>query len=389
MHSDAINVVPLLSLRSMFLIVLINLGIMCNVMAGIPEFNAAMRVGDYQAAATETGSSWESYDKTRESAVTIVREFAFVNYLAGEFATAREFIGNLTNEQSALATRDDQPATTRLLEALINYRLDSSSENRQSLVHSVEARMTVDGVDNISLLAVEELYNDDWMQGRLSEVELTAALAVVLFDRTQGQTLSQKRRAQIVALAAEFMLRRDYRQYNAFVDLHNEIVSDVDATSDISQREHLIPLKWVAHAWINSIWAYLESGYRQTGSNIDGRLRQGELARSFSSAFYESNVDPTDTRTLCEVRFSDGNLRYPVSTRYKGLVGSVIVKVDFDEDGRASNPIILAAIPDVTFSESVLGAVPGFRLRAVRGQHRNLCRMQRKDQVLPFLFLIR
>jgi|GEM_PF-2480419 len=351
--------------------------------AGIAEFNAAAQTGDYLAAARETASAWESYDKSRDSAVTIAREFAFVNYLADDFESAAGFIAHLT-DGGELAGRDDQPLTSQVLADLIALRLESTLESRNALAQSLQARLPEEEVDNISLLAARALYSDDWGRGRLAEIEGSSALAIAFFERAGASSLVEKRRAELMAVAAEFVRWRNVRSYDQFVDLHNAIVADVDSIEDEISRETLIALKWIAHAWTNSAFSYLDSVNPQTGSHIE-RVRRRELENSSKGFFYAAYTE--DSLPICENRLA-WNVRYPTSAGFNGLIGTVLIKMDFDSDGRVKNHELLASVPVDSFGASVIDTISRARLRPSRGQDTDNCTLAVNDYIVTINFVI-
>lgn len=354
--------------------------------AGIAEFNAAAQAGDYVAAARETASAWESYDKSRDSAVTIAREFAFVNYLAGDFEAAAGFIAHLVDD-GALTARDDQPLTSRVLAALAQWRVDASEDNRRSLLQRLQERAADPSVDNITLLAAEELYNDDWMQGRTSEVAASASQAIEFFDRTDGLFLVHKRRAQLIANAADFITSRSDSSYVRFGEVHNAIVADVDSEIDESQRQALIPLKWIAQAWAFAAASYFNSLDARAGTEDDYEGPNPVIESSKFGHFYE-NANVGSDLPLCDFQL-EGRVNYPSSAVWRGLVGAVIFKMDVDERGRGSNVSILASVPAGNFGDSVLKAESRFRITALKGEDTDACQLQRKDQVAIVRFAIR
>ncbi len=344
--------------------------------AGIPEFNAAMQAGDYTAAAAETVEAWESYDKSRASAVTIAREFAFVNYMAEEFETANIFIANLTDSSNPLSERDDQPSASRVLASLIAYRIDDSPENRERLLFSLQERVALPDLDNISVVAAEFLYTDDWTEGRLSEVGTTSGIAIELLDRGGAQTLTNKRRVQVMAGTANFLQKRDTDSYYRLADLHDSIVNDIDSATDRYDRDILIALKWVVQAWVVASEGFLEINYSQLGSNIDTSVKPRPL-KTGRTNYLDDGREDEDSRPYCQIQLDLGNLRYPASSRNRGLYGAVITKMDFDNEGRGSNPSVLASVPEEAFAENVIKSAPSFRITPAPEQNLDECRLSR------------
>lgn len=373
-------------------VVLSVLVVQSSAVAGIAEFNANIKNGDFKAAATEATVVWESYDKSKSAAPIVAREFAFISYLAEDFVAAKTFIDELVDPNSELSSRDEQAGLSRILADLIALRLDNGNRQRNQLMDSLKTRIAASGFDNIALIAAEFLYNEDWRQARWSDASASAALAAELCGLQGSSLIERKHRAELIRVASGFLVKRDGKMYDQMVDLHDAIVVDVDSTQDSGQREKLIRLKWVAHAWANSIEALFQSYYSQTGSQINTDIKPRALRQSEYGYFYEfSNIQTTgitDFRPPCEVTFDDGKLRYPHSEAFRGTVGSVIVKMNFDDKGKGSEATLLAVVPTNHFAENVLKAAPSFRLEPKRGQDTDKCRLGRNDVIVPIIFVV-
>jgi len=362
--------------------------IQSSAVAGIAEFNAAVERKDFKTAAAETVVIWETYDKSKPAAPAVAREFAFVNYLAGDFSVAETFIDNLVDPGNELSARDDQASISRVLADLIAMRLDNGIPQRNRLMDSLENRMATPGLDKISIFAAEYLYNEDWSKRRWSDASASAALAAELYGRQGNRLIVRKRRAELIGVVSGYLIKRDgERIYDQLVDLHDSIVIDVDSTQNSAEREQLVELKWMAQAWVISIEALYRSNIPQTGSQINTKIKPRDLRRSEHGYFYELTKVP-DFRPPCEATLDEGNLRYPHSAGFWGMVGSVIVKMDFDEKGKGSEATLLAAVPTQSFAKNVLKAAPSFRLKPKRGQDMDKCSLRRKDLVVPVMFYI-
>jgi TonB family protein len=378
------------SFKHAFIFILVGLPVLVaqsSAVAGIAEFNAAVAKRDFKTAAAEAVVVWDSYDKSNPAAPIVAREFAFVNYLAEDFSAAKTFIDDLVDPNNELSTRDEQASLSRVLADLIALRLDNGMQRRNQLMDSLKKRIAAPDLDNITLVAAEFLYNEDWKHSRWSEASASAALAAELYGRQGKSLIVHKRRAELIGVVSGFLIKRDGRIYDRLVDLHDNIVIDVDAAQDSLQREKLIELKWVAQAWVGSIEALDQSYYSQTGSQINTEIKPRDLRRSEHGYFYEF-TNATDFRPPCEVTLDNGKLRYPHSAEFWGTVGSVIVKMDFDERGKGSEATLLASVPSKSFAKNVLKAAPTFRLKPKRGQDMDKCSLSRKDVVVPVMFII-
>ena len=72
---------------------------------------------------------------------------------------------------------------------------------------------------------------------------------------------------------------------------------------------------------------------------------------------------------------------------FKGMVGTVIMKFDFDDEGRVTKSETLASVPAQHFAETVEKAAGSFRLKPIRTDAAG-CSLQATDRVMYFVFLI-
>lgn len=373
---------------SMYICVVLSvLVVQSSAVAGIAEYNAAVEKRDFKAAAAEAVVVWESYDKSKPDAPIVAREFAFANYLAEDFSAAKEIIDDLVNPNNNLSTRDDEAGLSRVLAELIALRLYNGTPQRNQLMDSLTNRIAAAELDKITLVAVEFLYNKDWSDGRWSDASASAALAAELYGRQGKSFIVRKYRAELIGVVSGFLIKRDVRKYDQLVDLHDNIVIDVDTTQDIGNREKLIELKWVAQAWVGSIEALDHSYYSQTGSQVNTEIKPRDL-RTSEHGYFNEFTYTTDSRPPCIVTLDYSKLRYPHSAEFRGIVGSVIVKMDFDGKGNGSEATLLAAVPTKSFAQNVLKAAPTFRLKPKRGQDTDKCSLGRTDVIVPIMFVI-
>ena len=90
--------------------------------ADIKAYNAAVKAGDYKAAAAEAKSVWATFDKTSPDTAGVAREFGFSSYVAGDYAAAHDFGQFLKDNGSTLPTPDDQPTVSAVLLAAAKGR---------------------------------------------------------------------------------------------------------------------------------------------------------------------------------------------------------------------------------------------------------------------------
>src|SRR5262249_37719222 len=139
-------------------------------------YNAAVKAGDYKAAAVEAKGIWPTFDKTAQNTAEVAREFGFASYVAGDYAQAREFGQFLKDKGASLPKPDDEPASSGVLLAAADYKLDAKPAAREALFAALTARAAQPGTDNITLMAAESLYLGDWAAANFLKVEKSAPL---------------------------------------------------------------------------------------------------------------------------------------------------------------------------------------------------------------------
>lgn len=345
-------------------------------------FNAAVKAGDYKTASAEAKTTWPTWDKSDRDTAIVAREFGFASYVAGDFAAARDYGQFLKDQGATLTTPDDQPATSRVLLAAANYRLAANDGTRNALFEAVKAREAVSGLDSISLLAAEALYRADWRSSNWAHARESGMLAYRLISRG-GETLAPRAlEARASSSAAGFLAGRNRQDYDGIVDTHDAIVEAIDEALDPRRRAALVPLKFQMQAWSHSVEAVFSSS-EQIGSNIPKNVKPRELKSAAGPLFPDAGVGPD----ACVGQFDVKSLRYPSSAEFKGMVGTVITKFDFDAQGRVIAHEVLASVPARHFAEAVEIAAPEIRLVRKKDDPAG-CSLAMKSRVLTVSFVI-
>lgn len=79
------------------------------------------------------------------------------------------------------------------------------------------------------------------------------------------------------------------------------------------------------------------------------------------------------------------DIRFPIHKGLRGMMGSVIVRMEFDENGNVIEPEVLAAVPIDGFEEDVIRAVSKWRWKKSPDEDRE-CRMNRNEYVMAVRF---
>lgn len=343
--------------------------------ADLAAFNDKVKARDFKAATAEAAATWPGLDKTRPDIVGIAREFSFVAYLAGEYEQAKTW---------AVAAAGSLPEGTErttmlLLLRLAEFRVTSVRSTRDTLVEALSARASAPGIDNITYIAADALVGFDFAAGSWDEAEASALLAAKLAEAGGAPYLDRRRRFQLFAQAAKYMRTKDQFAYFGTVDLVNAMAADMDAAPTEDEAMRLAPTYWEARAWAQSMDTHL-------------RERKAPLDRVAALAYprrYQKIYQDRPDRATCPTRIEFTRTpQYPSGSKYKGFVGAVIVKVDIDEKGLASNPLVLAAIPEQQFGRTVSDSVGAIRVKPGTAFAAG-CSLAQPGRVIEYLFNFR
>lgn len=354
-----------------------------DAFADISAFNAAVKAGNYKAAAAEAKGVWASWNPSDPDTATVAREFGFASYVSGDYGAARDYGYFLKDKGATLAKPDDQPATSRVLLAAASFRLAANDATRAELSEALKAREAAPGLDSMSMLASEALYKADWAAGRWRDAGASGMMAYRILSRGGDSLAARAFEARTTAGAGDFLGQRDKTDYDTMIDTHDAIIDAIDTAADPKRRQALVNLSFTAKAWAQSIFAFFDS-VQQTGSSIPVRVKYREMKRP-QKPFFDSGDGAA--AEWCELEVNARAIDYPSSPLFNGMVGTVIVRLDLDENGRVSNAQTLAAVPAKHFSEAVMDAAPNFRfVRASKAAPG--CSVARKDYVFTISFLM-
>ena len=351
-------------------------------LADISAFNAAVKAGDFKTASVEAKGVWATWNPSDPDTATVAREFGFASYVAGDFAAARDYGQFLRDKGGTLAKPDDQPATSRVLHTAANFRLAATDATRKDLSDALQAREAAPGVDSISLLAAEALYKADWAAGRWDEVNASGMSAYRIISRGGDAVSVRALEAQTTAAAGAFLSRRDKDDYDTMVDAHDAIIEAVDTATDPKRRAALVTLSFTARAWAHSILSALNTS-SQTGSLIPIKAKYREM-RYPERGYFDSDGS-SSPGNACDIEVNTNAFTYPRSALYKGMVGTVLMRFDLDEEGRVVDAETLAAVPARQFSAAVMDAVPKIRFTRISGSSSN-CTIARKNYIFTLMF---
>ena len=415
-----------------YMCLILVLSLMCGAtsitMAGGKEFNEAMKKGDFKAAAMETGSIWDSFDKSNPAAAAIAREFAYVNFMAGELKRADTFLSYLLPGGNQLGTQDDKPLVTRLLSSAVNYGLNTNEENRSKLEDSLKSRLLEQDTDLISIVSAEFLSQCDSAQGNWKGLAQSASQVAELIKRMGVQGGERLRRAETSAAIAAFRIdKSNVRNYGRLVETYNAIVGDLDEIENLDPLASLVPagpppgaqsrfpgpfgrggnkeaappmpfgpaegkvtsglyaLAWQLRGWISNAES-LYTTYSGKLENSPTGFQPLKLRSSKRGYFFEkSNEDAA--LPMCEYSLDTRRVFFfPRSDQYAGDIATVIFKANVDEDGGLTEGRALVAVPESTWQFMMTMAANNIKLRRTKGQKADSCQLLQKDALIPLSF---
>lgn len=370
------------------------IGIAC---ATVKEFNEAVARRDYNAATSAALQIWPTFDRNSKQAALVAREFGFIAFMAGKYDTAKLFAEFVVNDGPALPYPDNQPAVSRVLLELVKYKLDGKKAQRQKLLDALQDRINGDaGTEAISLFAAEDMLMSDWREHQWNGVTQSAKLAMELSKRGGSPWLVNRRRAQLIMIASEFISAgidlegtRARSTYGKMSDLFDGVVEDINATeaADKGARDALWPVLFSSMAWSDAMWAKFEGEKRQVGTHIPQEIKK--RPRNFPKYSHRASTIKQSNLPICKGAFlQQPKIEYPGSAEFKGMVGSVLVSLLLDEQGRVIDPEVVAAVPAADFSAAVLKAVRTWRWVTDKGEDTSRCRIRLEEQYLPVVFTI-
>lgn len=351
--------------------------------ADIKSFNAAMKDRDYARATVAAASAWSTLDKSRGDLAIIAREFSFAAYLAGDYAAARSY-GEAA--LSASATLGEEPvlrAASDVLLRVAEFKLTSSAQTRDRLYASLDARAAMEGIDLIAYMAADAMTAYDFDRGAWKEAEASAALGARLSDAGGAGFLIYAYRFELFENVAAYMRTRDVKPFERMTALKEKIVVTIDAAASDEAAAPFAKFYWEVHAWQNSTGSHLVARRKMKWPEPDA-TRTPRKADDRSVRLLALRTEDDACQSAIDMR---RDIEYPRSALYKGLIGTVILRVDIDEKGAAANPEILTSVPAKYFGDAVLKSAKDIRYKP-GDKWSSDCSLVQPQRVVTFQFTI-
>ena len=239
--------------------------------------------------------------------------------------------------------------------------------------------MDGEGVDQISLLAAETLYKNDWAAAQWEAANRSAELAADLYRRAGKAYLKPLREAEVTTEAADFLHNPTEQDYENMVNVHNSIVNDISSAKNTAQQDGLLSLKWQAQAWTHTMEAYFRSTEYRAGTIISNRFKERDLS-ALPPGVLNGN-DASAVKSVCAGEVDLGDLAYPQRWADQRLIGAVVVSLDFDNNGKVNNSKILADVPPGIFSDTVKESVNSFSWNVKPGVNKDTCNLAQNNVI--------
>jgi TonB family protein len=350
--------------------------------ADITSFNAAMVAKDYKTAAADAVSTWPTLDKSRSDLPIIAREFGFAAYLAGDFAAARMFGEAAAASGAVLGEADVLRTASDVLRDLAIHRLGPSAATRDKLVATLGARAAMPGMDLISYCAADVSTAYDFERGAWREAEVSAGLGERLTGAGGSLYHVYSLRFDLFENVAEYMHARDVKSYAQLESLRERTIAAINAAASDNDARSMVDFYWEVEAWRVSVGTHLVSRRKmkwpEGPEDADRQPEQRAVRLLGLRTSEDACVSRVDMRR---------EVNYPSSALYKGLIGVVILRVDIDASGAASNAEILTAVPGKHFGDAVLKSVKDIRYKPTKDWAPG-CSLVQNGRVVTFQFMV-
>ena len=348
----------LLRLRTLSLVVVLALLAGAPAAADIKSFNAAMAARDYARATTAAASAWASLDKSRDDVAIIAREFSFAAYLSGDYAAAKSY-GEAA--VAAGATLREEPvlrAASDVLLRMSEFKLAPKAETRNQLHAALTARANMPGVDLVAYTAADAMTAFDFDRGAWKEAESSASLGVGLSAAGGANFVIYSYRFELFENVAAYLGERDVEPFERLTALREKIIATINASPSDEIAAPFAKFYWEVEAWRNSTGMHLVGRRKMKWPEDDATPTRRPDDRAVRLLSLRTEEDRCHSKI--DMR---RDINYPSSALYKGLIGTVILRVDIDEKGAASNPEIVTSVPAAYFGEAVLKGAKDIRYK--------------------------
>lgn len=357
--------------------------------ADIAAFNAAVKANNFKTAAAEAAKTWPTLDKSRDDIVIIAQEFGFSAFVAKDYAAARTYADFAV---AAASTSPENRTIAVVLATLAAHKVKPTADTRAALAAALTARTAFPGLDNITFLGADALLAYDMEKADWEDATESARLLTNFTDAGGASFLVSKTRARLYWAIADYMLSKKATAVAGLHSLQDDLVRDINAAASDERAKPMIGLYWEIVAWRELTDSHLRARgilpNKPDGKQDEEEAEEDDPEWAPTTRAKRLMGDRTDT-DVCKTQFDMTRIpNYPSSALYSGFLGSVILQVDIDAAGRASNPEILTAVPEKFFGKAVLDSVRYIRVTPGKPWDAASCSLAQTGKRITFKFMI-
>lgn len=341
-----------------------------------------MKDRDYARATAAAASAWATLDKSRDDLAIIAREFSFAAYLAGDYAAAKAYSESAVAAGAALNEAPVLRAASDVLLRVSEFKLAPSAQTRDRLYAALNTRSTMEGVDLVAYLAADVITAYDFERGAWKEAEESAALGGKLSGAGGDVFLIYSYRFGLFENVAAYMRSRDVKPFERLTALKEQIITTINMADSDEAAAPFVKFYWEVHAWQNSTGMHLVGRRKMKWPDPDPSLVRMPDDRAVRMLSFRTEQDRCPS--IIDLK---RDIQYPRSALYKGMIGTVVLSVDIDDKGAASNPEILTAVPAKYFGDAVLKSVKDIRYKP-QGAWPEGCTLTQPKRIVTFQFSI-
>jgi TonB family protein len=343
-------------------------------LADVKAYNQAVSKGDFAAAIGFAEELWPAFDKTLPDTAVIAREFAFTGMRAKQPEKAQAFARWLTAEGPRLPTPDADPQVANVLLQWSLLGPKPDTKHRKALGDALTAWVDSGRMAGpvIPLAASVALYGYEWESGEWKDVQRDGVVTLRIANMIAGADAAYLQESvKLNMLAAKFIEDKDADGFMEIADYHDALMKRMGPIPAGAKDEddRLYPLDMKAHAWMDSIEAIL--GLRANDADTKRKRdykrvteRKAGLANRCGGICMPEPLPPGQL-PHCALATWDQTppISYPTQARYRGIVGTTIIKVATDATGTVTDAKVLAAVPSDVFPEKTIATVLKWKLQ--------------------------
>ncbi|MAP94961.1 MAG: hypothetical protein CMK07_08420 [Ponticaulis sp.] len=290
----------------------------------------------------------------------------------------------------------------QLLKAYVDFKVKSNGSSRSSLKDALEPVKTANP-SVLSLRAFIQLANEYYSRADWGDAFRTSSNAVEHLATVKSSVPDAYFIARETAATSYLLHQRGPDAQEDLIRLNAELeqLRSRYEAEGVDIPDWLERTYWRSEAWVGVAQALFWS------NDTRGSLSEYRAGKSNNRPLSEKQIDeiraeyplaesdePSSEAEDGQLPFCEGELkqtkaiRYPSSAAFNGMVGSVILRLKFDEKGNVTEPEVLAAVPIAGFEEELIESVSEWRWQKSDDEDK-ACRLNRENVIMPVTFSIR